>query len=349
MTKKTAITKQQLALDIRRSAITILALTIGAAAVTRTFAAQSSPKPHPPLPVRYTDIRESAKITFQQDSTQTDEKYYLETMGTGVAWIDYDQDGLTDLFFVQSAATDIYKPPHPLRCALYHNNGDGTFADVTEKAGVGGEGHYGQGVAIGDFDNDGYPDLYVTGYGRAILYRNNGSGTFTDITAKAGVADEGSWSTSAGWFDFDKDGWLDLVVTNYLEWTPKTNLWCGERAPGYRSYCNPNNYHGQKTRLYHNNHDGTFTDVSDKSGVGAPESKGMSMVLADFTGDGWPDIAIANDTWPNFLFENGHDGTFSDISLISGLAASEDGRDEAGMGIDAADVDGDGQLDVYVT
>jgi hypothetical protein len=299
--------------------------------------------------VRYTDIRKSAGITFLQDSTESDEKYYLETMGTGVAWIDYDQDGLMDLYFVQSGATDAYKPAKPLRSALYHNNGDGTFTDVTAKAGVGGEGHYGQGVAVGDFDNDGYPDLYVTGYGRAILYHNNGDGTFTDVTAKAGVADEGEWSTSAGWFDYDKDGWLDLVVTNYIEWAPRNNLWCGDRKPGYRSYCNPNNYKGQKTKLYHNNHDGTFTDVSDKSGVGLPESKGMGLVLADFNNDGWPDIAIANDTWPNFLFQNNHDGTFTDVSLISGLAASEDGRYEAGMGIDAADVDGDGFLDIYIT
>jgi enediyne biosynthesis protein E4 len=299
--------------------------------------------------VRYTDVRQAAGITFVQDSTQTEQKYYLETMGTGVAWIDYDQDGLMDLFFVQSAATDIYKPAHPLRCALYHNNGDGTFTDVTDKAGVGGEGHYGQGVAVGDFDNDGYPDLYVTGYGRAILYHNNGDGTFTDVTAKAGVTDEGGWSASAGWFDYDKDGWLDLVVTNYIEWTSKNNLWCGERRPGYRSYCHPGNYKGQKTKLYHNNHDGTFTDLSEASGVGKPESKGMGVILADFNNDGWPDIAIANDSWPNFLFINKHNGTFEDVSLISGLAASEDGRYEAGMGIDAADVDGDGWLDVYIT
>jgi enediyne biosynthesis protein E4 len=305
--------------------------------------------PSPPITVRYTDIRKAAGLNFLQDSTGTDEKYYLETMGTGVAWIDYDQDGLMDLYFVQSAATDIYKPPRPLRSALYHNNGDGTFTDVTEKAGVGGEGHYGQGVAVGDFDNDGWPDLYVTGYGRAILYHNNHDGTFTDVTAKAGVADEGGWSTSAGWFDYDKDGYLDLVVTNYIDWSPQNNLWCGERRPGYRSYCNPNNYKGQKTKLYHNNHDGTFTDVSDKSGVGKPESKGMGVVLADFNNDGWPDIAIANDTWPNFLFLNNHDGTFKDVSLISGMAVSEDGHYEAGMGIDAADVDGDGLLDVYIT
>jgi enediyne biosynthesis protein E4 len=313
------------------------------------FAQQPAKAQDASISVRYTDIRKAAGITFLQDSTQTDQKYYLETMGTGVGWIDYDQDGLMDLYFVQSAATDIYKPHTPLRSMLYHNNGDGTFTDVTDKAGVGGEGHYGQGVAVGDFDNDGYPDLYVTGYGRAILYHNNGNGTFTDVTTKAGVADEGGWSTSAGWFDYDKDGWLDLVVTNYLEWTPKTNQWCGEHTPGYRSYCNPGNYKGQKTKLYHNNHDGTFTDVSDKSGVGKPESKGMGVVLADFNNDGWPDIAIANDTWPNFLFLNNHDGTFRDVSLVSGLAVSEDGRYEAGMGIDAADLDGDGLLDVYIT
>ena len=301
------------------------------------------------IPVRYTDIHKAAGLNFVQDSTETDEKYYLETMGTGNAWLDYDQDGLLDLYFVQSAATDIYKPATPLKSVLYHNNGDGTFTDVTDKAGVGGEGHYGQGVAVGDFDNDGFPDLFVTGYGSAILYHNNGNGTFTDVTAKSGTADTGGWSTSAGWFDYDKDGWLDLVVTNYIEWNPKNNLWCGERKPGYRSYCNPGNYKGQKTKLYHNNHDGTFTDVSDKSGVGLPESKGMGVVLADFNNDGWPDIAIANDTWPNFLFLNNHDGTFKDVSLISGLAASEDGRYEAGMGIDAADVDGDGLLDIYIT
>src|SRR4051812_24225485 len=322
---------------------------LGAVLVLALSSSAQNPKAQSESAVHYTDVRESAKITFQQDSTQTEEKYYLETMGTGVGWIDYDQDGLMDLYFVQSAATDLYKPSHPIRSALYHNNGDGTFTDVTDKAGVGGEGHYGQGVAVGDFDNDGYPDLYITGYEKAILYRNNGNGTFTDITTKSGLADEGGWSTSAGWFDYDKDGWLDLVVTNYIEWSPKNNVWCGERRPGYRSYCHPGNYKGQRIKLYHNNHDGTFTDVSDASGVGKPEAKGMGVVLVDFNNDGWPDIAVANDSWPNFLFINKHDGTFEDDSLVSGIAASEDGRYEAGMGIDAADVDGDGWQDIYIT
>lgn len=301
------------------------------------------------LRVTFTDVAKAAGINFKQDSTESEERYYLETMGTGVAWLDYDQDGLMDIYFVQTAATAAYTPTRPLRSALFHNNGDGTFTDVTQSAGVGGAGHYGQGVAVGDFDNDGYPDLYVTGYGQAILYHNNRNGTFTDVTTKAGVGDDGQWSTSAGWFDYDKDGNLDLVVTNYIDWSPDRNLWCGDHAPGRRAYCNPNNYKGLKTKLYHNNGDGTFTDVSVKSGVGVPESKGMGVVLADFNNDGWPDIAIANDTWPNFLFLNKHDGTFEDVSLISGIAASEDGRYEAGMGIDAADVDGDGLLDVYIT
>src|SRR5579884_2624973 len=196
------------------------------------------------VPVKFTDVARASGINFRQDSTTSVQKYYLETMGTGLGWIDYDQDGLYDLFLVQSSKTPAYT--QPLRCALYRNNGDGTFTDVTEKAGVGSEGLYGQGCAVGDYDNDGYPDLYVTGYNRAILYHNNGNGTFTDVTAKAGVADEGGWSTSAAWFDYDKDGYLDLVVCNYIEWSPQNNLYCGEHRPGYRAYCHPDNYRGQR-------------------------------------------------------------------------------------------------------
>src|SRR2546428_341931 len=339
------------ALRLAFPALVLLAIAalVGGIAAAERLVARSPQSPPISIPVRFTDVREAAGITWQQDATASDQKYYLETMGTGLGWIDYDQDGLLDLYLVQSAATDIYKPPRPLHSALYRNNGDGTFTDVTGKAGVGAEGLYGQGVAVGDFDNDGYPDLYVTGYGRSILYHNNGNGTFTDVTEKAGVANLRQWGASAGWFDYDTDGWLGLVVCNYIEWSPKNNIWCGELRPGYRAYCHPDNYRGQRIKLFHNNHDGTFTDVSEKSGVGVPEAKGMGVVLADFNNDGWPDIAIANDTWPNFLFLNNHDGTFHDISFSSGIAASEDGKYEAGMGIDAADVEGDGWQALYVT
>jgi hypothetical protein len=301
------------------------------------------------IPVTFKDIRKEAGITFQQDGTSTEEKNYIETMASGLGWIDYDGDGLMDVYFVQTAETNWYKPPRPLRSALYRNNGDGTFTDVTEKAGVGGEGLYGEGIAVSDYDNDGHTDLYLMGYGHAILYHNNGDGTFTDVTKQAGVEDLGHWSTSAGWFDYDKDGHLDLMVCNYIQWSPDNNLWCGEKRQGYRAYCHPDNYQGQRLVLYHNKGDGTFEDVSAKSGVGEPEAKGMGLVLADFNNDFWPDIFIANDTWPNFLFMNNKDGTFRDISFSSGVAASEDGKYEAGMGTDAADVDGDGWLDIYVT
>src|SRR5436309_3219541 len=359
-TGKSATISKAFALTSNWSAILALSAVSVAAIQLKSSTGQAPKMQDARITVRYTDIRQSAGITFRQDSTQTDEKYYLETMGTGVGWIDYDQDGLMDLYFVQSAATDIYKPPHPLHSALYHNNGDGTFTDVTEKAGVGGEGHYGQGVAVADYDNDGYPDLYVTGYGRAILYHNNGDGTFTDVTAKAGVADEGQWSTSAGWFDYDKDGWLDLVVTNYIEWIPKTNLWCGERRPGYRSYCNPGNYKGQKTKLYHNNHDGTFTDVSDVSGVGKPESKGMGVVLADFNNDGWPDILQLNGAMldnvnlyhsevsykePLLMFRNLGKGQFEKVSDSLGPDFI---RPIAGRGLATADFDNDGDSDIAI-
>ena len=334
-----------------RLGLVVLLLTAAAGlfSLLHHIQAQSGAIPPVSIPVQFTDIREKAGITFRQDPTATEEKQYIETMGTGLGWIDYDQDGLLDLYLVQTAGSEWYKPSRPLRCELWHNNGDGTFTDVTEKAGVGAEGLYGQGVAVGDYDNDGFPDLYVMGYGRAILYHNNGNGTFTDVTVKAGVGMEGEWPTTAAWIDYDRDGHLDLVVDNYIQWSPQNNLWCGEKRPGYRAYCHPDNYRGRKLRLFHNNGDGTFTDVSVKSGIGVPEAKGLGIVTVDLNNDGWPDIFIANDTWPNFLFLNNHDGTFRDVSFSSGVAASEDGKYEAGMGTDSADIDGDGWFDIYVT
>jgi hypothetical protein len=204
------------------------------------------------------------------------------------------------------------------------------------------------GVAAGDYDNDGFPDLFVLGYGRCILYHNNGDGTFTDVTTHAGVANLGRWASSAAWFDYDNDGLLDLVVANYLDWTPATNYYCGNQGVGMRSYCHPNDYHGQAPTLYHNNGDGTFTDVSKPSGLAGKPSNGLGIVTFDFDGDGWQDIFIANDAQPNSLFRNNRDGTFTEVAYEAGVAVSEDGVIESGMGTDAADTTGSGCLDVIV-
>jgi hypothetical protein len=273
----------------------------------------------------------------------------IETMGAGCGWIDYDQNGLLDLYLVNGAATQTYTPKSPLANALYRNNGDGTFTDVTRKAGVGAEGLFGMGVAVGDYDNDGFPDLFVLGYGRCILYHNNGDGTFTDVTTKAGVGNLGRWGSSAAWFDYDNDGRLDLVIANYVDWSPERNFYCGDRGPGMRSYCHPDDFHGQPPTLYHNNGDGTFTDVSNASGIGAKGGNGLGVVTFDYDNDGWQDIFIANDHKPNFLFHNNRDGTFREVGYLAGVAVSADGQFEAGMGTDAADIMGDGRADLIVT
>jgi enediyne biosynthesis protein E4 len=297
----------------------------------------------------FRDIAKSAGIRFIHDNAATAEKYLIETMGAGCGWIDYDADGLLDLYLVNSAATKLYKPKARLRGALYRNNGDGTFTEVTEKAGVGAEGLFGMGVAVGDYDNDGFPDLMALGYDRSILYHNNGNGTFSDVTARAGVSNKGKWASSAAWFDYDRDGRLDLAITNYVVWTPENNIWCGEQKPGYRGYCHPNKFRGQKPTLYRNNGDGSFTDVTETSKIGLHASSGLGVVTFDYDDDGWQDIFMANDANPNFLFRNNGDGTFSEVALQAGVAVSEDGKAEAGMGTDAADIDGDGRLDVFVT
>ena len=294
------------------------------------------------------DVARQSGINFLHDNAASPQKYLIETMGAGCGWIDYDQDGLLDLYLVNSAPTRVYTPKRPLRSALYHNNGDGTFTDVTEEAGVGAEGLFGMGVAVGDYDNDGFPDLLVLGYGRCILYHNNGNGTFTDVTKQAGVANEGRWASSAAWFDYNNDGHLDLVIANYVDWSPETNYYCGDRGPGLRSYCHPDDYHGELPTLYRNNGDGTFTDVSEISGVGAKPGNGLGVVTFDYDGDGWQDILIANDSMANFLFHNNRDGTFREVGYESGIAVSMDGAAEAGMGVDAADTTGSGRMDVVI-
>lgn len=300
-------------------------------------------------PVKFVDIAQSAGIRFRHDNAASTEKYLIETMGSGCAWIDYDQDGLLDLYLVNGAATRVYTPAHALRSALYRNNGDGTFADVTDKAGVGAEGLFGMGVAVGDYDNDGFPDLLVLGYGKCILYHNNGNGTFTDVTPRAGVANAGRWASSAAWFDYDNDGRLDLVIANYIDWSPDRNFWCGDHGPGMRSYCHPDDYNGQLSTLYHNNGDGTFTDVSKKSGLGLKPGNGLGVVTFDYDDDGWQDVFIANDSMANFLFHNNRDGSFREVGYEAGVAVSADGLPEAGMGTDAADTTGDGRMDLVVT
>jgi len=205
------------------------------------------------------------------------------------------------------------------------------------------------GVAVGDYDNDGYPDLFVLGYGRCILYRNRGDGTFEDVTAIAGVKNEARWGSSAAWFDYDNDGRLDLVIANYVDWSPERNFWCGEHGPGMRSYCHPDNFNGEPPTLYHNNGDGTFTDVSKASGLAAKPGNGLGVVTFDYDNDGWQDVFIANDSMPNFLFHNNRDGTFKEVGYAAGVAVSMDGAPEAGMGTDAADVMGDGRMDLFVT
>ena len=297
--------------------------------------------------ISFRDVTKSAGITFKHDNAASPERYLIETMGSGAAWLDYDNDGYLDLYLVNSAPTKVYTPAKPLRSALYRNNGDGAFTDITEKAGVAAEGLFGMGVAVGDYDNDGFPDLYVAGYARSILYHNNGNGTFTDVTAKAAVANTGKWASSAAWFDYDHDGRLDLAIANYVDFTPEKNLICVEE--GHPSYCHPNKYHGQTPTLYRNNGDGTFTDVSRTSRLGAKGGNGLGIVAFDFDDDGWTDIFIANDSMENFLFRNLGDGTFQEVGLEAGVALSEDGKAEAGMGVDSADYDGDGRPDLFVT
>lgn len=294
-------------------------------------------------------------IDFTLENSPTPQKYLIETMPGGVALFDYNNDGLLDIFLVNGGRItnpmqmpenfDRKNPRYWNR--LYRQNKDGSFTDVTEQAGLAnaGDGNYGMGVAIGDYDNDGYPDIYVTNYGKNILYHNNGDGTFTDVTAKAGVAG-GGWSESAGFFDYDNDGKLDLFVTRYMEWDTKHSKTCGAE---WRTYCPPEEFPATTNILYHNRGDGTFEDVSQKSGIASSKGRALGVSFADYDGDGFTDIFVANDGMQQFLFHNNHNGTFSEVALEAGAGLSEDGRRMSGMGTVFQDYDNDGRPDIIVT
>ncbi len=327
----------------------LLALACFGTADSYALFAQVQKKGAAPAPTpTFVNVAAAAGLRFIHWNGASPEKYVLETMGSGAAFLDYDNDGWLDIYLVNGGGVPGHPPPAPVRNALYRNKGDGTFVDVTSQAGVGGNGHYGMGVAAADYDNDGWTDLFVTTFGRNMLYHNRGDGTFAEVTERAGVAG-GGWSTSAAFFDYDKDGRLDLFVARYVDYSFERNVTCGDPARGIRAYCHPDIYDGLTSLLYHNNGDGTFTNVSQAAGIASQIGKGLGVVAADFDGDGWIDLYVANDSVRNFLFHNQGNGTFKEIGITSGVALDEGGRPQAGMGTAAGDYDGDGRLDIIVT
>ena len=314
------------------------------------------PGPQARSPLTFNDVTAQSGVSFVHAASKTSLKYLLETMGGGVAIFDYDNDGRMDLFFTNGAALKDAMPKGDLPDKtqakywnrLYQQRPDGTFTDVTERAGLKGVG-YSMGVAAADYDNDGFVDLFVTGYKTDRLYRNNGDGTFSDVTSKLPKVNDG-WSTSAGWFDYDRDGRLDLFVVRYMDWDFESgSMFCGGPTSVLRAYCHPDNFKGAANILFHQRADGTFEDVSKSSGVADPSGKGLGVAFADFDNDGWTDVFVANDSVRQSLYRNKGDGTFEDIAVISGAAYDEDGKTFAGMGIDCADYDNDGFVDIFVT
>ena len=295
----------------------------------------------------FTDVTAQAGIVWRHFSGESPDRYLIEAMGGGVAFLDFDQDGRQDLFFVNGGETPHGKSAGPVRNALYRNLGGGKFEDVTTKSGAGQMPFYGMGVAAADFDNDGYPDLFITGYPSCALLHNNRDGTFTDITERAGVKNAGKWAASAAWFDYDRDGRLDLFVANYAKFSYEHGPHCDYQ--GMRTYCAQVAYQGERPTLFHNNGDGTFTDVTAQSGLGKLIGRALGVVAVDANDDGWTDLFVARDASPNLLLINQHDGTFKDIALTAEVALSIDGNARAGMGVDAGDVNGDGRPDFIVT
>jgi len=310
-------------------------------------------KAQPEQPGKFVDVTSAGGVHFLGQAYHTAKKYLIETMGSGVALFDYDNDGRLDIFFANGAAlTDPMTPGAiPKKSGprdwnrLYHQKLDGSFEDVTEKAGLAGVG-YDLGVAVGDYDNDGYEDLYVTGYGGNHLYHNDGNGTFTDVTASSGTSGSG-WSTSAAWIDLDNDGLLDLVVLRYLKWD-FSDLWCGEHREGYRSYCHPDLFQPLSPLVYHNDGNGHFTEVGAKIGLDKP-GKGLGIAIADYDRDGHTDIFVANDSMLEFLYHNKGNGTFEEVGLSEEVSVDGDGQTYAGMGVAFSDYNNDGLPDLIVT
>ncbi|HUJ94825.1 MAG TPA: CRTAC1 family protein [Terriglobales bacterium] len=294
----------------------------------------------------FRDITSQAGIHFTHNNGAFGKKYLPETMGPGCAFIDYDNDGWPDILLVNGENW----PGHPgpaTTLKLYHNNHDGTFTDVTQKAGL-AVPMFGLGVAVGDYDNDGYDDLFITAVGQSHLFHNNGNGTFTDVTKSAGLWGPNEFSTSAAWVDYDRDGKLDLVVANYVQWSVANDLYCTLDGT-HKSYCTPESYKGASVRLWHNLGNGKFEDATQKAKIYDPTSKNLGIAILDYNNDGWPDILLANDTQPNKLYLNKHDGTFEEHGVAAGIAFSEDGVARAGMGVDAADYDRSGHASIIIT
>jgi hypothetical protein len=295
----------------------------------------------------FSDITEQAGITWHQFSGESSDQFLIETMGGGVAFADFDGDGQQDLFFVNGGETPHGRSLSPIRNALYHNLGNGKFEEVAAKAGLDRLQFYGMGVAVADFDNDGFQDLYVTGFPSSALFHNNRDGTFTNVTERAGVKNADRWAASAAWFDFDRDGYLDLVVTNYARFSFDDVKKC--ELNGVRTYCEQKAYEGMPLTLYHNNGDGTFTDVSEKSGLAKQIGRALGVTAIDVNGDSWPDLFVARDASPNLLLINNRNGTFTDIALDAEVAYDSNGVAKSGMGVDAGDVNHDGKPDFVVT
>lgn len=304
--------------------------------------------------IQFEALPAAGGLVFQLENGATPDKHQIETMAGGVGVIDFNNDGRPDIYFANGASLPSLEKTAPrFSNRLFENLGRGRFRDITVRAGVLGRG-YCTGVAVADYDNDGWQDIFVTCRPRNILYRNRGDGTFQDVTAKAGVGlpvsgKEPLWSIAAGWIDYDNDGWLDLFVSNYCNWSPANNVYCGDARAGVRIYCDPRQFKGQPNTLYRNNRDGTFRDVSKEAGIAGAIGFNMGVAFADFNGDGYMDIFVANDTAQNLLFENTGRGTFREVALPAGVALTEDGQAVSGMGADFRDFDNDGAPDLFMT